>query len=255
MKHATSILRLIEDTNWTKLRKLMKKLSKQTLREIAETIGKMQMMDQKAEERNVLHLLCAKDPPSDLVQKIAELCPSLLLDQDIFGQLPLHVAVACDAGVSVINTLLACQGDAVTMQDGRGRTPLMLACHKPHPNIDEVGLYDKYEMECLFGPDDMSFYPAGPRIEIVRSLLNAAPGMINYEDEDKFNALKFAVLSEANIVIMEALQRASKRERTRINKSQNSLVTETVQMEGSSDCSVDSDISLSDMSSDHEECL
>jgi hypothetical protein len=99
-------------------------------------------------------------------------------------------------------------------------------------------------MECLFGPDDMSFYPAGPRIEIVRSLLNAAPGMINYEDEDKFNALKFAVLSKANIVIMEALQRASQREWTRINKSHNSLVTKTVQMEGSSDCSVDSDISL-----------
>eukprot|EP00550_Attheya_septentrionalis_P013060 CAMPEP_0198303018 /NCGR_PEP_ID=MMETSP1449-20131203/56670_1 /TAXON_ID=420275 /ORGANISM="Attheya septentrionalis, Strain CCMP2084" /LENGTH=332 /DNA_ID=CAMNT_0044005499 /DNA_START=153 /DNA_END=1151 /DNA_ORIENTATION=+ len=281
MKHATSTLRFIEKKSWKRLRKLMKKLSKETLREIVETIG--QMMDQKAEERNVLHLLCAKDPPSDLVQKISELCPWLLLEQDIFGRLPLHVAVACDASISVIDTLLVCHGDAVKMQDDRGRTPLMLACHKPPTDIFKLGVYDKYEMEYLFGPADATYYP-GPRIEIVKSLLLAAPRMINHEDDDEYNALEFAVLSEAHEDITEALQNASQREWDRIKKSQalsinrklskdsllSSIITATVKMEDycestisissgepqipdvllttiSSGFSFDSDLSLSDM--------
>jgi ankyrin repeat protein len=165
----------------------------------------------------------------------------------------------------------------------------MLACHKPPPDIYEYGVYDNYEMEDIFGPDKDNttiFYP-GPRIEIVRSLLNAAPRMINHEDEDGYNALEFAVLSEAHIVIMEALQRASQREWAHIKKSQalsinhklsknsllSSILSTTVKTEGyfestirsgepqiptviltsSSDCSVDSDLSLPYMLSAYED--
>jgi ankyrin repeat protein len=206
------------------------------------------------------------------------------LEQDIFGQIPLHVAVACDASISVIDTLLVCHGDAVNkMQDARGRTPLMLACHKPPTESFKLGVYDKYEMAYLFGPADATYYP-GPRIDIVKSLLLAAPRMINHEDDDECNALEFAVLSEAHEDITEALLNASQREWDRIKKSQalsinrklskdsllSSIITATVKMEDycestissgepqipdvllttvSSGCSFDSDLSLSDMSS------
>ena len=79
-----------------------------------------------------LHLMCFKDPPIDIMQKLISLIPKSVMIPDKEGDLPLHFACLSDSSFEVIKLLVDAHPEGRNTQGELGNTPLHCALLQEH---------------------------------------------------------------------------------------------------------------------------
>eukprot|EP00957_Ditylum_brightwellii_P030975 2346719-Ditylum_brightwellii.AAC.1 len=180
---------LIEKERWGKLRQLLKS-SASTAAKVLSLFPDVEMT------QSALHVLCARNPPLDIVEKFIEVLPQCSHRIDVEGRTPLHIAVSFEASLSVIDHLISIYPDAASTKDANGRTPLFVACQNikaPENSVEFVQINQ-------YLPD------------LVRSLINASPRTVTDEDCKSITALEYAICNEAPVKVIHMLQRAYRTE-------------------------------------------
>lgn len=164
--------------------------------------------------RNALHVICSLHPPVSIIRTIRQICPSCLEGIDDNGYTPLHVAAECGASPQVIDCLLYWYPEASALKEYRGKTPLHLllctpnCCSKDGSSHDPSNLVPK---QCTAATT--------PVLQILQSLIKAAPQSVNEEDDEGLNPLECAINSGASMSVIRALQRASVTAWTEMDKN------------------------------------
>ena len=164
----------------------------------------------------LLHAVLRYNPPLETVIKMilrlqdgSNDCNNLIdavRAQDSMGRTPIHIAAACDANAMIIKLLGSADPTACSSLDTSGRTPLHLAC------INEDNETSQYPTR--HGP---------PSIETVRALLSVSLEPALIEDEDDMSALEYAIISDANIDVVQLLQLATMKCQTTNKKRRKSF--------------------------------
>jgi len=119
------LFRLIEANDWRKINSifLLDLAGQKTFQNLASIVSKSNSFN----GMTILHACCRFNPPSILISKMIDLCPSAPAAQDVLGRTPLHVSAGTRASSSVIKVLVDCYPAACMVQDTDGRTPLHMA--------------------------------------------------------------------------------------------------------------------------------
>eukprot|EP00978_Attheya_sp_CCMP212_P034605 scaffold145754_cov68-Attheya_sp.AAC.1 len=194
---AHSIIEAAKAHKWSRAHRIWKDIS--TSAHAIESIAELRAM-KFSSSQNVLHFLCSRSPPADLVLNLIEACPDLVAESDVHGQYPLHIAVRTGASQYVVETLVDQCIDGVISPDATGRTPLMTACLLARttefctcPLVAETPLYQ----------------------QIVRILFVAAPEIINHKDRNGMTAVDYLIDARIMPDMVQNLRRASLNEQNR----------------------------------------
>jgi len=123
-------------------------------------------------------------------QVLLQANPGALMTQNMYGRLPLHMAVANCAGKKVVETLLEACPLAATITAGcTGRLPLHLAVCVPV----RTALQEQFSAD----------------IDVVKALLLAHPAAASIADQDDCLPLHLAAESLAGLAVLEALLSAN----------------------------------------------
>lgn len=147
--------------------------------------------DEKRE--NFLHLACRKHAPLDVLKKLCDIQPMLLVEKNKQGQTALHIAVLVGSAPSIVAYLLNQNPTATFVQDNESRTPLHIAC------LNTVD-------------DPMIRWAYAPVMETVHLLCEANPRMANEEDVDGMTPVDLALVSGASEDVVSYLRHKSANE-------------------------------------------
>lgn len=139
----------------------------------------------------ILHAMVRHAPPTGILSRAVELCPSMCTSTDTLGRTPLHVAAAT-GDVSTIKFLAEACPEACSLLDADEKTPLIILC-----DVDAV----------LFAGDGARDEP--PSYELVKALLVPNLEAVVVEDATETNAVEYAILSGCERRTVKLLQRAS----------------------------------------------
>ena len=169
---------------------------------------------QQSEEFNgmtLLHAVIKYNPPIQVLESILQAHSDAIKGQDCLGRTPLHVACGTGSDPSIIRMLVRAYPEACDVQDVDGRTPLHLSC----------------DYECvLFEGDQTPSSP--PSIGVVRALLSGSLKPVLVEDEDEMSPIEYALVSEADMEVVELLQQASTTARRRIAKADKQIASQSL---------------------------
>jgi hypothetical protein len=164
--------------------------------------------------RNALHVACSLGAPISIIRTIRQMCPPCMEGVDENGCTPLHVAAESGASPQVIDCLLYWYPEASSLKDCRGKTPLHLLFSSP--NIESSNCPRLAEESQQPQPGQTKVLLWEPKkstttstIQIIQSLIKAAPQSVNEEDDCGLNPLEYAINSNASINVIRTLQRAS----------------------------------------------
>jgi ankyrin repeat protein len=142
-------------------------------------------------ELTSLHLMCKlSDPPSDLVNDIAEAAPEVASFADTHGWLPLHHACANGASTAVLEILIKAYPEGKLIQDNQNRTPLHFyaTCNTDKPEI----MTKKVRILCDNGAAELAdrggmlpmHYAAayGTNADVLKVLADAFPESLSTKD-------------------------------------------------------------------------
>ena len=180
------VLEFIHYQEWTKLEKVAS--DHKLFKIISEYI-------QKCEELNgmtLLHTVIKYDPPLHLVEAMIHAHGDALKGQDCLGRTPLHVACGTGADAQIIRCLVKAYPQACELQDEDGRLPLHLACDR----------------ECALFDGDQAPRPP-PSIGVVKALLSGSIRSVLVEDDDDMSPIEYAIISDADVKVVQLLQKAS----------------------------------------------
>eukprot|EP00984_Skeletonema_dohrnii_P024126 scaffold13221_cov123-Skeletonema_dohrnii-CCMP3373.AAC.3 len=152
----------------------------------------------------LLHAIVRCNPPLDVVAKMMEICPDQLATKDCLGRTPLHVAAGSSAEPRLIKLIAHAYPASCDATDEDGKTPLHFAC----------------DSTCeLFEDDAARSMPREVCHETVRALLSESLLAATVEDMDEMNALEYAIMSDAGLMTVRLLQKASYKTLQAISRS------------------------------------
>lgn len=183
-----SVLTLIKNRRWRTLREKL----------VAGTIDSniYDVMNIENSGETILHAVCRKNPPEDIVTKIVNAFPKTVSQLNESDQYPIHVASQCGALPKIIKKLYKNCPDAACRCDVAGKTPLHLACEHYLSSYRSVkeNMRPKQAME-----------------ETISTLTRTAFSVIHLEDEKGMTALEYAIETGTDLVIVQKLQRDTER--------------------------------------------
>lgn len=145
---------------------------------------------------SLLHLVIRLHPPACIVKAILDIFPEATFETDCMKRYPLHVAAQYGTCDRVIKMLLKENPKAAEIHDSNGYTPLQL-------------VFKNYEWKTkahiAFGNE---FKKATPRICAL--LCKVAPNSV-MEEIDGVSVIESALMQDAEMRVIEILQRASER--------------------------------------------
>ena len=152
----------------------------------------------------LLHAIVRCNPPLDVVAKMMDICPDQLAAKDCLGRTPLHVAAGSSAGPRLVKLIAHAYPASCDATDEDGKTPLHFAC----------------DSTCeLFEDDAARSMPREVCHETVRALLSESLLAATIEDMDEMNALEYAIMSDAGLMTVRLLQKASYKTLQSISRS------------------------------------
>jgi len=145
-------------------------------------------------EDNILHFACRFDPPINIIRLLATKYPNSLLTPDATGRFAVHVASKYSASPVVIHFLISENFAAASVPDVNGKTP-----------IHYVGQYyaKNHSMASI---KDIN----RNMLQVVRLFKASAPESFNLEDNEECNAIEYALESNADIMVVKAMQQAAR---------------------------------------------
>jgi len=217
---------LVEKRQWDRLRDLLDGVERACRIGDAPAMIPEELWEKDdAGGRTLLHSLCAKAAPADLVEALAALAPFCVLRRDDDRRTPLHLAViVADASlVNIVERLLAVDPRCVAKRDGHGRTPLVLACQElgrrvpmkePAPKSGRGSGHmrrfgsahrrtDAEVSEKVGEKDEARIRRLSDAIEM---MAHACPECVPIEDASEKNALEYAIFNEAPKRVLAALK-------------------------------------------------
>ena len=138
----------------------------------------------------MLHAIVRNDPPITLLSEMIKLHPSALFATDCLGRNALHVAAGSCASLDTIKLLVMAYPNACNIQDGDGRTALMIAC----------------DSSCVMF-QDTNIERGPPDFQVIRTLLSGSKQSVLLEDCDETDAIECAILSDASVEVVKLLQK------------------------------------------------
>ena len=211
MNYLSYLLGLIELQDWQKFEEVALS-NPQTFKMISKSIG-------ECEEFNgmtLLHACVRFNPPLPILKKMIQIYLRALVGEDCLGRTPLHVAAGSGVSPSIIKLLTVNYPEACNIQDEDGRTPLLFACDTSCELFEDEG-------------DGMSSQPSRdpPSLDTVRVLLSGSLDSVILEDVDEMNAVEYALVSDADIEVVNLLQRATQRVMKKKNPSRSTAQQRT----------------------------
>ena len=160
----------------------------------------------------LLHACLRYNPPLEVIVKMLKMLSqdertSTLRTRDCIGMTPLHVAAACCADPMVIKVLGSVDPTSCSILDDAGRTPLHLACD----SNSSCNTLQNDKTNNSTQPKQQQ-QQSTPSYEAVHALLSVSLYPALVEDEDGMSALKYAIISDAPLQVVDILQKASMRE-------------------------------------------
>ena len=150
---------------------------------------------------NCLSLACMMHPPLKIVLKIVDISPIIVTSENAQGRTPLHFAAGWGASPHVVSFLTAMNPEAATIHDDLGKTPLIMACQHMHPRrLSDTG-------------NTFNDLDVGPQIEVIETLVFAAPGVVADEDSSGIDALGYLLSAQQSTTpapILKYLKTATK---------------------------------------------
>jgi len=192
--HSDGLLNLIEERQWTQIRKLL------SSRKIIRKDSTSSTSKQFEETVNLLLEACRHDPLVSVVTSLIKAFPSAAHKSNSEKKFPLHVA--CDHGASpnVIRELLRANKDAALQRDVSGMLPIHRVCRFYYDTIDSWTM-----------PQDICAYSSV--LQILQQLLDTAPSSILEEDGEGVCPIEHALESGIHIDIIQSLQVEAEKER------------------------------------------
>ena len=138
----------------------------------------------------MLHAIVRHDPPITLLSEMIKLHPSALFATDCLGRTALHVAAGSCTSLDTIKLLIMTYPHACNIQDGDGRTALMIAC----------------DSSCVMF-QDTNIERGPPDFQVIRTLLSGSKQSVLLEDCDETDAIECAILSDASVEVVKLLQK------------------------------------------------
>jgi hypothetical protein len=121
---ATPLFLAIEENDWNNALSLAQESPKQVRTWVKSTGTVGTTFDWSVWKRLPVHEACRRQPPAWLISQLLSVFPESAKKTTQFGELPLHLAVACGADPDVVNLLIAANFSSVATMDQSGRTPL-----------------------------------------------------------------------------------------------------------------------------------
>jgi len=207
MNYLSYLLGLIELQDWSKFEEVALS-NPQTFKMISKSIGDCAEFN----GMTLLHACVRFNPPLPILKKMIQIYPRALVGEDCLGRTPLHVAAGSGVSPSIIKLLTVNYPEACNIQDEDGRTPLLFACDTSCELFEDEG------------GGDMNSQPSRdpPSLDTVRVLLSGSLDSVILEDVDEMNAVEYALVSDADIEVVNLLQRATQRVMKKKNPSRSS---------------------------------
>ncbi|KAK1744584.1 ankyrin repeat domain-containing protein [Skeletonema marinoi] len=175
-------------------------LSSAAFRAITNTIGNCPEFN----GMTLLHAIVRCNPPLDVVAKMMDICPDQLAAKDCLGRTPLHVAAGSSAEPRLVKLIAHAYPASCDATDEDGKTPLHFAC----------------DSTCeLFEDDANRTMPREICHDTIQALLSESLLAATIEDEDEMNALEYAIMSDAGLMTVRLLQKASYKTLQSISRS------------------------------------
>lgn len=156
---------------------------------------------------NVLHDMCRCKPPLDVFETLLTSLRhrrAYTSGKDHMGRTPLHVAAACGASPDIIEALALADPSPASIGDLDRRTPLHIAVRNLAYNRQEEN-HPQEANERLTPPpssvrqdeplDEEAFEQITTTISILKEVMMAHPGEVDFKDEDKmgYSPLDYAI--------------------------------------------------------------
>ncbi len=144
-------------------------------------------------------VVCKNRPPIDIVQRIFEVYPNALSEQDAFGWLPLHYACANGSSAELVMFLTNIYPDSKVVIDRRGRTPLHFAVGNEDRSPDPASVKILAETGAARRADENGSLPLhyacayGASDEVLKILLESVPSSTTAVDFKGRTPLHFAM--------------------------------------------------------------
>ncbi|KAL7529217.1 hypothetical protein ACHAWF_002880, partial [Thalassiosira exigua] len=153
----------------------------------------------------LLHGCVRFNAPLAILDRMIELYPRALREEDCLGRTPLHVATGSSARPTIVKRLVVAHPQACAVQDEDGMTPLHFAC----------------DTTCQLFEDGRAAPRRPPCMLTIRILLAGSLDAVVLENVDEMNPIEYALLSDASMDVINLLQRVSlrvlqKRKKTRV---------------------------------------
>lgn len=194
------LFRLIDARDWEKIDVMF--LSGRVGRQLFQHLAARVSNSKSFNGMTILHACVRFNPPSDLVTKMIELCPTSPSGTDCLGRCPLHVATGCGVDSDLIKVLVEAYPEACTIQDSDGRTPLHMSCDL-HTELFEESAFEKTQVSH----------------QTIQILLKASLESSIIEDDDGMSAIEYALFSEAKLDTVRLIQKAAQHVRVRKQKA------------------------------------
>lgn len=156
---------------------------------------------------NVLHDICRCKPPLDVLETLLTSLRhrrGYTSGKDDMGRTPLHVAAACGASPDIIEALAHADPSPASIGDVDRRSPLHIAVRNLAYSRQEEN-HPQEANELLTPPpssvrqeeplDEKAFEQTATTISILKEVMVAYPGQVDFKDEDKmgYSPLDYAI--------------------------------------------------------------
>jgi len=139
----------------------------------------------------IVHFAARFQAPLRIITLLARLYPESLSSSDAAGRYPVHVASKWGATPDVVQFLIKSNPAVAGTPDNSGKTPMHYVAE----------FYVTNYTSPLFERDQAMLYA-------FKMLKIAAPTSVNLEDDEGMNAIEYALGSDANFMVIKAIQRA-----------------------------------------------
>ena len=192
-----SCLRLIERHAWDELRRLLDlaEVDSEASPEIAHNKAYDNLLPPC-----VLHAACRNHAPIDILRSIHKLRPTAVQVVDADDRVALHHAAAAWNEPSVVKFLLRRNGDAASIQDANGCTPLHLCVHP-----DDVTAGGRLLSSARLQMQSKD----PPLVRIIHYLCCVSPATATLDDDEDCTPIEYAIDSELPLLAVQVLRKAS----------------------------------------------
>jgi len=139
----------------------------------------------------IVHFAVRFQAPLRIITLLSSAYAESLSSPDAAGRYPIHVAAKWGAAPDIIQFLIKSNPSVAGLPDHSGKTAMHYVGEFYHVNFSSSYCNRDEAM-----------------LHVVRLVKFAAPNSVNLEDDDGMNAIEYALLSDANLAVIRAMQRA-----------------------------------------------